>query len=156
MVFNCAYLLIANCEFYPCSQLIDLQTKRERILQYGMGSKIAIIGFTIWPDLTSTQLLNHAIKTRPTVYIFLRAFSRENYCCLHFHWHRFLHYLCIYVSRVGGRPALVDLSSPSTRILSHPHFLSMFKCCTKHRVPLYTWYSFIPAWAVIDKRNVNY
>ena len=39
-----------------------------RILQYGTGLIIAIIGFTIWPDLTSTQLLNHAIKTRPTVY----------------------------------------------------------------------------------------
>ena len=40
-----------------------------------MGSTIAIIGFTIWPDLTSTQLLNHAIKTRSTVYTC-------NYYCL--------------------------------------------------------------------------
>ena len=69
-VFNCEYLLIANCEFYPRSQLIDLQTKRAHILQYGTGSTIAIIGFVIWPDLTSTQLLNHAIKTRPTVFLF--------------------------------------------------------------------------------------
>ena len=38
------------------------------ILQYGTGSTIAIVGFAIWPDLTSMQLLNHAIKTRPTVY----------------------------------------------------------------------------------------
>ena len=33
----------------------------------GMGSTVAIIGFAIGPDLCSTQLLNHAIKTRPTV-----------------------------------------------------------------------------------------
>ena len=39
------------------------------VLQYGTGSSIAIIGFAIWPDLTTTQLLNYAIKTRPTVYI---------------------------------------------------------------------------------------
>ena len=32
-----------------------------------MGSTIAITGFTVWLDLTSTQLLNHAIKTSPTV-----------------------------------------------------------------------------------------
>ena len=32
-----------------------------------MGSTIAIIGFAIWPDLTRTQSLNHAIKTCPTV-----------------------------------------------------------------------------------------
>ena len=30
--FNCEYLLIANCDFYPRSQLIDSQTKRARIL----------------------------------------------------------------------------------------------------------------------------
>ena len=41
--------------------------KRSRILQYGTGSSIAIIGFAIWPDLTRTHLLNYAIKTRPTV-----------------------------------------------------------------------------------------
>ena len=34
-----------------------------------MGLTIAIIGFAIWPDLTGTQLLNHTIKTRPTVCI---------------------------------------------------------------------------------------
>ena len=33
-----------------------------------MESTIAIIGFAIWPDLTSTQLLNYAIKPHPTVY----------------------------------------------------------------------------------------
>ena len=38
------------------------------VLQYGTGSTIAIIEFAIWPGLTSTQLLNHAIKTRPTVF----------------------------------------------------------------------------------------
>ena len=32
-----------------------------------MGSSIAINGFAISPVLTITQLLNHAIKTRPTV-----------------------------------------------------------------------------------------
>ena len=32
-----------------------------------MGSSIAIIGFTIWPDLTGMQSLNYAIKTRPMV-----------------------------------------------------------------------------------------
>ena len=47
--FNCEYLLIANCEFLYVS------------------SSVAFIGFTIWPDLTTTQLLNCAIKTRPTV-----------------------------------------------------------------------------------------
>ena len=46
---------------------IDSQTKRARILQYSTGLTIAINGFTIWPNLTSTQLLNHAIKTRPMV-----------------------------------------------------------------------------------------
>ena len=33
-----------------------------------MGSTIAIIGFAIWPDLTGTQLLNYAIKTKSTVH----------------------------------------------------------------------------------------
>ena len=42
--------------------------KRARILQYGTGLSIAIIGFIIWPDLTRTQLLNYAIKTRPIRY----------------------------------------------------------------------------------------
>ena len=37
------------------------------MLQYDTGSTIAIIEFVIWPYLTSTQLLNHAIKTSPTV-----------------------------------------------------------------------------------------
>ena len=35
-----------------------------RILQYSAGSTIAIIGFAIWPNLISTQLLNHATKTQ--------------------------------------------------------------------------------------------
>ena len=29
------------------------------VLQHGTGSSIAIIGFTIWPNLTRTQLLNY-------------------------------------------------------------------------------------------------
>ena len=29
-------------------------------IQYGMGSTIAIITFTVWPDLTNTQLLPRA------------------------------------------------------------------------------------------------
>ena len=37
------------------------------MLQYDTGSTIAIIGFVIWPYLTNMQLLNHAIKTSPTV-----------------------------------------------------------------------------------------
>ena len=41
--FNCEYLLIANCEFFYVSQLIDLQHKRVRILQYGTGSSIVIL-----------------------------------------------------------------------------------------------------------------
>ena len=41
--------------------------KHACILQYGTGLSIAIIGFAIWPDLTRTQLLNYAIKIRPTV-----------------------------------------------------------------------------------------
>ena len=45
----------------------EFSCKRARILQYGTGSSIAIIGFAIWPDLTTTQLLNYAIKTCPTV-----------------------------------------------------------------------------------------
>ena len=63
--FNCEYLLIANCEFFYVSQI--RKHKRARILRYGTGSSIAINGFAIWPDLTRTQLLNYAIKTRPTV-----------------------------------------------------------------------------------------
>ena len=49
-------------EYKPESRRVHV-----RILQYGTGSSIAIIGFIIWPDLTTTQLLNYAIKTRPTV-----------------------------------------------------------------------------------------
>ena len=41
------------------------------ILQCGMGLTIAIIEFAIWPYLTSMQLLNHAIKTSPTVLIII-------------------------------------------------------------------------------------
>ena len=37
------------------------------VLQHGTGLTITIIGFAIWPDLTHTQLLKYAIKTRPTV-----------------------------------------------------------------------------------------
>ena len=63
------WALIANCEFFYVSQLIDSQTNMHaRILQYGTGSSIAIIGFKIWPDLTRTPVFNYAIKTRPTVY----------------------------------------------------------------------------------------
>ena len=37
------------------------------MLQYGTGLTSAIFGFAIWPDLSSTQLLNHTIETRPMV-----------------------------------------------------------------------------------------
>ena len=33
-----------------------------------MGSAIVTVGFVIWPELTRTQSLNHAIKNRPTVH----------------------------------------------------------------------------------------
>ena len=36
---------------------------------YGMGSTITIIEFTIWPHLSKMQLLNLAIKTRPSVHL---------------------------------------------------------------------------------------
>ena len=52
--------------------------KRAHILQYGTGSTITIIGFAIWPDLTSMQLLNHAIKTRSTVYTGLLALRQTS------------------------------------------------------------------------------
>ena len=73
--FNCEYLLIANCEFLYVLQLINLQT---RILQYDTGLSIAIIGFAIWPHSTTIQLLNYAIKTRPTVSQFLNCFVSHN------------------------------------------------------------------------------
>ena len=38
------------------------------LLYYGMGSTFAIIGFVLCPDLPTTPSLNHAFKTRPTVY----------------------------------------------------------------------------------------
>ena len=48
-----------------------------RMLLYGTGSTFAIIGFVLWPDLPTTQSLNHAFKTRPTVsdYRWCRAAS---------------------------------------------------------------------------------
>ena len=36
---------------------------------YGTGSTITIIEFAIWPHLPKILLLNHAIKTRPTVHL---------------------------------------------------------------------------------------
>ena len=38
------------------------------MLLYGTGSVFAIIGFVLWPDLPTTQSLNHAFKIRPMVY----------------------------------------------------------------------------------------
>ena len=39
------------------------------MLLYGTGSTLAIIGFVLWPDLPTTQSLNYAFKTHPTVSI---------------------------------------------------------------------------------------
>ena len=42
-----------------------------------MGSTFAIIGFTIWPNLSKMQSLNHTIKSRPKVlYMYI---SRPKY-----------------------------------------------------------------------------
>ena len=43
-----------------------------------MGSTIIIIRFAIWTDLTSAQLLNHTIKTPPTVY--MHAYGQPQMC----------------------------------------------------------------------------
>ena len=41
LIFNCEYLLIANCEFYPHSQLIDSQTKTcaYTTIRYGVDNR---------------------------------------------------------------------------------------------------------------------
>ena len=41
LVFNCEYLLIANCEFYPCLQLIDSQAKTcmYTTIRYGVDNR---------------------------------------------------------------------------------------------------------------------
>ena len=64
--FNCEYLLVANYEAFSfaINRFANMCTT---IRYYGTGLTIAIIGFAIWPDLTSMQLLNHTIKTCPTV-----------------------------------------------------------------------------------------
>ena len=69
------YILIANCEFFYVSQLIDSHRhERARILRYSTGSSIAIIGFAIWPDLTRTQLLTTQLK--PVLRYISRAIHR--------------------------------------------------------------------------------
>ena len=65
--FDCKILMIANCEFFWSLQSKESQSDLACIVLYSMGSSIAIIRFTIWPDKPKMQSLNHAIKTCPTV-----------------------------------------------------------------------------------------
>ena len=63
-LFNCEYLLIANCERYPMFTINRFANKNVCVyyIRYGVDYR------NYWiRNLTSTQLLNHAIKTSPTV-----------------------------------------------------------------------------------------
>ena len=61
---------IKNCELRVFPMLTINRFANIKVCvyyKYGTGSTIAIMGFAIWFDFTSTQLLNHTIKTSPTV-----------------------------------------------------------------------------------------
>ena len=51
------------------------------ILQYGTGSTIAIIGFAIWPDLTSTQLLRFNTQLKPDLRCYSGKLLHDAYFC---------------------------------------------------------------------------
>ena len=54
---------------FTINRFVNVHCKCAHI--HGTGLTFGVIGFTIWPDLPKMQLLNHAIRARPTLYVTL-------------------------------------------------------------------------------------
>ena len=100
LVFNCKYLLIANCEFYLRSQLIDSQTKTcsYTTIRYRVNNRNYWIRNLAWWTMYLDQLLSYFILGGKLLY------NLPWSCRLPQHHksvqHRLLKHLCIRVAGV--------------------------------------------------------